>query len=74
MPGTTIAAIRATPVTVPLDAPLRRRNGTHRGGFVRTIVELAHARAPKARDRDPGRPGRLRTGTMLPSRVAPAPR
>jgi glucarate dehydratase len=40
MPGTSIASIRATPVTVPLDAPLRHSNGTHWGRFVRTIVEV----------------------------------
>ncbi len=34
MPGTTITAIRATPVTVPLEAPLRHGDGTHRGRFV----------------------------------------
>ncbi len=35
-----IAAIRATPVTVPLHAPLRHANGCHWGRFVRTIVEV----------------------------------
>jgi glucarate dehydratase len=35
-----IAQIRATPVTVPLEAPLRHANGCHWGRFVRTIVEL----------------------------------
>jgi glucarate dehydratase len=40
MPGTTIAAIRATPVTVPLEAPLLHSNGAHWGRFVRTIVEV----------------------------------
>jgi glucarate dehydratase len=35
-----IAAIRATPVTVPLEAPLRHANGCHWGRFVRTIVEV----------------------------------
>jgi glucarate dehydratase len=43
MPGTTIASIRATPVTVPLEAPLRHSNGTHWGRFVRTIVEVETA-------------------------------
>jgi glucarate dehydratase len=38
--STTIAAIRATPVTVPLEAPLRHSNGAHWGRFVRTIVEV----------------------------------
>ena len=37
---TTIAAIRATPVTVPLEAPLLHSNGAHWGRFVRTIVEV----------------------------------
>jgi glucarate dehydratase len=40
MAATRIAAIRATPVTVPLEAPLRHSNGTHWGRFVRTIVEV----------------------------------
>jgi glucarate dehydratase len=35
-----ITDIRATPVTVPLAAPLRHANGTHWGRFVRTIVEV----------------------------------
>lgn len=35
-----IADIRATPVTVPLHAPLRHANGCHWGRFVRTIVEV----------------------------------
>lgn len=35
-----IADIRATPVTVPLHAPLRHANGCHWGRFVRTIVEI----------------------------------
>jgi len=35
-----IAKIRATPVTVPLEAPLRHANGCHWGRFVRTIVEV----------------------------------
>jgi len=35
-----ITAIRATPVTVPLEAPLRHGNGCHWGRFVRTIVEV----------------------------------
>jgi glucarate dehydratase len=37
---TTIAAIRATPITVPLEAPLLHSNGAHWGRFVRTIVEV----------------------------------
>ena len=43
MPATTIAAIRATPVTVPLAAPLLHSNGAHWGRFVRTIVEVETA-------------------------------
>ena len=43
MTATTIAAIRATPVTVPLQAPLRHSNGAHWGRFVRTIVEVETA-------------------------------
>ena len=43
MPATTIAAIRATPVTVPLEAPLLHSNGAHWGRFVRTIVEVETA-------------------------------
>ncbi|MEE6288818.1 enolase C-terminal domain-like protein [Georgenia sp. MJ173] len=35
-----IADIRATTVTVPLEAPLRHSNGAHWGRFVRTIVEI----------------------------------
>jgi len=35
-----IAEIRATTVTVPLEAPLRHANGCHWGRFVRTIVEI----------------------------------
>jgi len=35
-----IADVRATPVTVPLEAPLRHANGCHWGRFVRTIVEV----------------------------------
>lgn len=35
-----IADVRATPVTVPLVAPLRHANGCHWGRFVRTIVEI----------------------------------
>ncbi len=37
---TRIARIRATPVTVPLEAPLRHSNGAHWGRFVRTLVEI----------------------------------
>jgi len=37
---TRIAHIRATPVTVPLEAPLRHSNGAHWGRFVRTLVEV----------------------------------
>lgn len=35
-----IIDIRATTVTVPLEAPLRHSNGAHWGRFVRTIVEV----------------------------------
>jgi glucarate dehydratase len=35
-----ITGIRATPVSVPLHAPLRHANGCHWGRFVRTIVEV----------------------------------
>lgn len=35
-----IADLRATTVTVPLEAPLRHANGCHWGRFVRTIVEM----------------------------------
>ena len=36
----TIGDLRATTVTVPLEAPLRHSNGAHWGRFVRTIVEV----------------------------------
>lgn len=39
-PAGLITAIRATPVSVPLEAPLRHANGAHWGRFVRTIVEV----------------------------------
>jgi glucarate dehydratase len=35
-----ITHIRATTVTVPLEAALRHANGCHWGRFVRTIVEV----------------------------------
>ncbi len=35
-----ITDIRATTVTVPLEAPLRHANGAHWGRFVRTVVEV----------------------------------
>jgi glucarate dehydratase len=35
-----IRDVRATPVSVPLEAPLRHANGCHWGRFVRTIVEV----------------------------------
>jgi glucarate dehydratase len=35
-----ITDLRATPVTVPIEAPLRHANGCHWGRFVRTIVEV----------------------------------
>jgi glucarate dehydratase len=43
MSVTTISAIRATPVTVPLEAPILHSNGAHWGRFVRTIVEVETA-------------------------------
>ena len=43
MSNTTISSIRATPVTVPLEAPLLHSNGAHWGRFVRTIVEVETA-------------------------------
>lgn len=39
-PAGRIVAIRATPVSVPLEAPLRHAVGAHWGRFVRTIVEV----------------------------------
>ena len=39
-PAGVIRDIRATTVTVPLEAPLRHANGAHWGRFVRTIVEV----------------------------------
>lgn len=38
--GMKIVDIRATPVTVPIDAPLRHANGCHWGRFVRTVIEI----------------------------------
>jgi L-alanine-DL-glutamate epimerase-like enolase superfamily enzyme len=35
-----IIDIRATTVTVPLEAPLRHANGCHWGRFVRTVIEV----------------------------------
>jgi len=35
-----ITDLRATTVTVPLEAPLRHSNGAHWGRFVRTLVEI----------------------------------
>jgi glucarate dehydratase len=35
-----IVDVRATTVTVPLEAPLRHANGCHWGRFVRTVVEI----------------------------------
>src|SRR5499426_4022780 len=40
LPFMKITDIRATTVTVPLEAPLRHANGCHWGRFVRTIVEV----------------------------------
>ena len=39
-PHMKITDIKATTVTVPLEAPLRHANGCHWGRFVRTIVEV----------------------------------
>ncbi len=39
-PAGVISAIRATTVTVPLEAPLRHAAGAHWGRFVRTVVEV----------------------------------
>src|SRR3954462_1663714 len=39
-PGMKIKDIRATTVSVPLEAPLRHANGCHWGRFVRTIVQI----------------------------------
>src|SRR5882762_5955222 len=35
-----ITNLRATTVTIPLEAPLRHSNGAHWGRFVRTVLEL----------------------------------
>ncbi|GAB3828060.1 enolase C-terminal domain-like protein [Kribbella italica] len=40
MSGLKIVDVRATTVTVPLEAPLRHSNGAHWGRFVRTVVEV----------------------------------
>lgn len=39
-PAGSITRIRATPVSVPLEAPLKHATGAHWGRFVRTIVEI----------------------------------
>ena len=39
-PAGVITAIRATTVTLPLEAPLRHANGAHWGRFVRTVIEV----------------------------------
>lgn len=39
-PAGRISDIRATSVTVPLEAPIRHANGAHWGRFVRTVVEV----------------------------------
>ncbi len=39
-----ITDIKATTVTVPLEAPLRHANGCHWGRFVRTVVEVKRTR------------------------------
>jgi glucarate dehydratase len=41
--GFRIAELRATTVTVPLEAPLLHANGAHWGRFVRTLVEVETA-------------------------------
>ena len=41
--GFRIADVRATTVTVPLEAPLLHANGAHWGRFVRTLVEVETA-------------------------------
>src|ERR1035437_7239180 len=38
--GSRIADVRATTVSVPLEAPLRHAAGAHWGRFVRTIVQI----------------------------------
>src|SRR5829696_7275202 len=40
IPTMKITDIRATTVTVPLEAPLRHANGCHWGRFVRTVIEI----------------------------------
>ncbi|TWD80369.1 glucarate dehydratase [Kribbella amoyensis] len=40
MTGMKIVDVRATTVTMPLEAPLRHSNGAHWGRFVRTVVEV----------------------------------
>ncbi len=40
LPAGRISDIKATTVTVPLEAPLRHANGAHWGRFVRTIVQV----------------------------------
>jgi glucarate dehydratase len=40
MSGMRIVDVRATTVTMPLEAPLRHSNGAHWGRFVRTVVEV----------------------------------
>ena len=40
MSTTRISAIRATPVTVPLEGTILHSNGAHWGRFVRTVVEV----------------------------------
>ena len=39
-PAGLIREVRATTVTVPIEAPIRHANGAHWGRFVRTIVEV----------------------------------
>ena len=63
-------AIRATPVTVPLEAPLLHSNGAHWGRFVRTVVEVETADGYVGPRRDGrrrrGRDARVRRARGLP--------
>ena len=58
-----ITDIRATTVTVPLEAPLRHANGCHWGRFVRTIVEVETDEGPDRPRRD-GRRRRIGRGVF----------
>lgn len=39
-PAGVIRRIRTTPVSVPLEAPIRYANGAHWGRFARTLVQV----------------------------------